>query len=159
MLGLWFLNVNCVRPPSVCLQAVHTLISLQKRYLDSLGRLSPAEEDTIWQVIIGQRAQVSLYCPSKQTWRHCVNLLIVTPTDNKQLQICLNSLGFYNSLCPDRLMTDKMNASVLSPPGSMLSSCVKQQQRQHTRQVCKRTCQSGYMAVWLNRLRQVFSGL
>ncbi|KAM8768275.1 diablo IAP-binding mitochondrial protein-like [Acanthopagrus schlegelii] len=40
-------------------KAVHTLISLQKRYLDSLGRLSPAEEDTIWQVIIGQRAQVN----------------------------------------------------------------------------------------------------
>ncbi|XP_030248258.1 diablo homolog, mitochondrial-like [Sparus aurata] len=39
-------------------KAVHTLIALQKRYLDSLGRLSPAEEDTIWQVIIGQRAQV-----------------------------------------------------------------------------------------------------
>lgn len=44
---------------SVCKQAVHTLIALQKRYLDSLGKLSAAEEDTIWQVIIGQRAEVS----------------------------------------------------------------------------------------------------
>lgn len=40
-------------------KAVHTLIALQRRYLDSLGNLSPAEEDTIWQVIIGQRSQVN----------------------------------------------------------------------------------------------------
>lgn len=40
-------------------KAVHTLIALQRRYLDSLGKLTPAEEDTIWQVIIGQRAQIT----------------------------------------------------------------------------------------------------
>ncbi|XP_060902908.1 diablo IAP-binding mitochondrial protein-like [Labrus mixtus] len=40
-------------------KAVHTLIALQRRYLDSLGKLTPAEEDTIWQVIIRQRAEVS----------------------------------------------------------------------------------------------------
>ncbi|XP_068571413.1 diablo IAP-binding mitochondrial protein-like [Cebidichthys violaceus] len=40
-------------------QAVHTLIALQRRYLQSLGNLTPAEEDTIWQVIIGQRSEVS----------------------------------------------------------------------------------------------------
>ncbi|XP_013880690.1 diablo homolog, mitochondrial [Austrofundulus limnaeus] len=40
-------------------KAVHTLISLQKRYLASLGKLTPAEEDSIWQVIIGQRAEVN----------------------------------------------------------------------------------------------------
>ncbi|KAF1394256.1 hypothetical protein PFLUV_G00024650 [Perca fluviatilis] len=40
-------------------KAVHTLIALQKRYLDSLEKLTPAEEDTIWQVIIGQRLEVS----------------------------------------------------------------------------------------------------
>uniref|UniRef100_H3DFP1 Direct IAP-binding protein with low pI n=1 Tax=Tetraodon nigroviridis TaxID=99883 RepID=H3DFP1_TETNG len=40
-------------------KAVHTLIALQKRYLDALGKLSAAEEDTIWQVIIGQRAEVN----------------------------------------------------------------------------------------------------
>ncbi|XP_068173341.1 diablo IAP-binding mitochondrial protein-like [Antennarius striatus] len=39
-------------------KAVHTLIALQKRYLESLGKLSPVEEDKIWQVIISQRAQV-----------------------------------------------------------------------------------------------------
>ncbi|KAK9521090.1 hypothetical protein VZT92_020927 [Zoarces viviparus] len=40
-------------------KAVHTLIALQRRYLQSLGKLTPAEEDTIWQVIIGQRSEVS----------------------------------------------------------------------------------------------------
>nr|XP_046246143.1 diablo homolog, mitochondrial-like [Scatophagus argus] len=40
-------------------KAVHTLIALQRRYLDSLGKLTPSEEDTIWQVIIGQRAEVN----------------------------------------------------------------------------------------------------
>ncbi|XP_041796703.1 diablo homolog, mitochondrial-like [Chelmon rostratus] len=40
-------------------KAVHTLIALQRRYLDSLGKLTPAEEDTIWQVIISQRAEVN----------------------------------------------------------------------------------------------------
>ncbi|XP_068441123.1 diablo IAP-binding mitochondrial protein-like isoform X1 [Clinocottus analis] len=40
-------------------KAVHTLIALQKRYVQSLGNLTPAEEDTIWQVIIRQRSEVS----------------------------------------------------------------------------------------------------
>ncbi|XP_036414931.1 diablo, IAP-binding mitochondrial protein a isoform X1 [Colossoma macropomum] len=40
-------------------KALHTLIALQKRYLDSIGKLTPAEEDSIWQVIIGQRVEVS----------------------------------------------------------------------------------------------------
>ncbi|XP_076002625.1 diablo IAP-binding mitochondrial protein-like [Genypterus blacodes] len=40
-------------------KAVHTLIGLHKRYLASLGKLTPAEEDSIWQVIIGQRAEVN----------------------------------------------------------------------------------------------------
>uniref|UniRef100_A0A3B5LJE3 Direct IAP-binding protein with low pI n=1 Tax=Xiphophorus couchianus TaxID=32473 RepID=A0A3B5LJE3_9TELE len=40
-------------------KAVHTLIALQRQYLASLGKLSPAEEDTIWQVIISQRAEVA----------------------------------------------------------------------------------------------------
>uniref|UniRef100_A0A096M2X2 Direct IAP-binding protein with low pI n=1 Tax=Poecilia formosa TaxID=48698 RepID=A0A096M2X2_POEFO len=39
-------------------KAVHTLIALQRQYLASLGKLSPAEEDTVWQVIISQRAEV-----------------------------------------------------------------------------------------------------
>lgn len=45
---------------SVGKQAVHTLIALQKQYLESLGKLTPAEEDKIWQVIVGQRAEVGL---------------------------------------------------------------------------------------------------
>ncbi|XP_034024709.1 diablo homolog, mitochondrial-like [Thalassophryne amazonica] len=40
-------------------KAVHTLVALQRRYLASLGKLTPAEEDSIWQVIIGQREEVS----------------------------------------------------------------------------------------------------
>ncbi|XP_054650223.1 diablo IAP-binding mitochondrial protein-like [Dunckerocampus dactyliophorus] len=40
-------------------KAVHTLIALQKRYLASLGKLSQAEEDSIWQVMLGQRAEVN----------------------------------------------------------------------------------------------------
>uniref|UniRef100_A0A3Q3K488 Direct IAP-binding protein with low pI n=1 Tax=Monopterus albus TaxID=43700 RepID=A0A3Q3K488_MONAL len=40
-------------------KAVHTLIALQRRYLSSLEKLTPAEEDTVWQVIIGQRAEVT----------------------------------------------------------------------------------------------------
>ncbi|KAI1893564.1 hypothetical protein AGOR_G00125020 [Albula goreensis] len=39
-------------------KALHTLIALQKRYLNSIGKLTPAEEDSIWQVIIGQRVEV-----------------------------------------------------------------------------------------------------
>ncbi|TRY89422.1 hypothetical protein DNTS_010824 [Danionella cerebrum] len=40
-------------------KALHTLIALQKRYIASIGKLSPHEEDSIWQVIIGQRVEVS----------------------------------------------------------------------------------------------------
>ncbi|XP_058491026.1 diablo IAP-binding mitochondrial protein-like [Solea solea] len=40
-------------------KAVHTLVALQSRYLDALGKLSPSEEDSIWQVIISQRALVN----------------------------------------------------------------------------------------------------
>lgn len=40
-------------------KALHTLIALQKRYITSIGKLTSAEEDSIWQVIIGQRAEVS----------------------------------------------------------------------------------------------------
>ncbi|XP_057207422.1 diablo, IAP-binding mitochondrial protein a isoform X2 [Triplophysa rosa] len=31
-------------------KALHTLIALQKRYIASIGKLSPAEDDSIWQV-------------------------------------------------------------------------------------------------------------
>ncbi|KAF7653281.1 hypothetical protein LDENG_00085250 [Lucifuga dentata] len=59
-------------------KAVHTLVALQKRYLASLGKLTPAEEDSIWQVIIGQRAQVSDRLDEckrfESTWINVVNL-------------------------------------------------------------------------------------
>ncbi|XP_024133787.1 diablo homolog, mitochondrial [Oryzias melastigma] len=40
-------------------KAVYTLVSLQQRYLEALGKLTRAEEDAVWQAIIGQRARVS----------------------------------------------------------------------------------------------------
>ncbi|KAK5868852.1 hypothetical protein PBY51_009829 [Eleginops maclovinus] len=39
-------------------KAVHTLIALQRRYLEALGKLTQTEEDKIWQVIIAQRSEV-----------------------------------------------------------------------------------------------------
>ncbi|XP_026169028.1 diablo homolog, mitochondrial-like [Mastacembelus armatus] len=40
-------------------KAVHTRIALQRRYLASLGKLTPAEEDSLRQVINVQRAEIS----------------------------------------------------------------------------------------------------
>ncbi|XP_034460710.1 diablo homolog, mitochondrial-like [Hippoglossus hippoglossus] len=40
-------------------KAVHKLNALQRHYLTSLGKLSKDEEDSIWQMIIGQRAEVN----------------------------------------------------------------------------------------------------
>jgi len=40
-------------------KAVHKLIALKRRYLLSVGKLTPAEGDSLQQVIIGQRAVVS----------------------------------------------------------------------------------------------------
>lgn len=59
-------------------KAVHTLIALQRRYLDSLGKWSSAEEDSVWQVIIGQRAQINEQREEVQrlelTWSSAVRL-------------------------------------------------------------------------------------
>lgn len=59
-------------------KALHTLIALQRRYLSSLGKLTPAEEDSIWQVIIGQRVEVGDRldeCNRFETnWINAVNL-------------------------------------------------------------------------------------
>lgn len=59
-------------------KAVHTLVALQRRYLDSLGKWSSAEEDSVWQVIIGQRAQISEHRDEVQrlelTWASAVRL-------------------------------------------------------------------------------------
>ncbi|MFT7818419.1 diablo, IAP-binding mitochondrial protein a-like [Arapaima gigas] len=39
-------------------QAMHTLMALQQRYVTSVGKMNPAEEDSVWQVIIRQRQEV-----------------------------------------------------------------------------------------------------
>ncbi|XP_066518557.1 diablo, IAP-binding mitochondrial protein a isoform X2 [Hoplias malabaricus] len=59
-------------------KALHTLIALQKRYLDSIGKLTPAEEDSIWQVLIGQRVEVSDRLDEckrfESNWMNAVNI-------------------------------------------------------------------------------------
>ncbi|XP_076002629.1 diablo IAP-binding mitochondrial protein-like isoform X2 [Genypterus blacodes] len=59
-------------------KAVHTLIILQRRYLASLGKLTPAEKDSLWQVIIGQRGQAGDKLDEckrfESTWVNSVNL-------------------------------------------------------------------------------------
>ncbi|XP_036391832.1 diablo, IAP-binding mitochondrial protein a isoform X2 [Megalops cyprinoides] len=59
-------------------KALHTLIALQKRYLNSIGKLTPAEEDSIWQVIIGQRVEVGDKLEEckrfESNWLNAINL-------------------------------------------------------------------------------------
>ncbi|KAI4898925.1 hypothetical protein NFI96_028007 [Prochilodus magdalenae] len=59
-------------------KALHTLVALQKRYLNSIGKLTPAEEDSIWQVIIGQRVEVSDRLDEckrfESNWMNAVNI-------------------------------------------------------------------------------------
>ncbi|XP_054650422.1 diablo IAP-binding mitochondrial protein-like isoform X2 [Dunckerocampus dactyliophorus] len=59
-------------------KAVHTRIALQRRYLVSLGKLSPAEEDSLQQAIFRQKAEVSEQLSeckrSETTWIKAVNL-------------------------------------------------------------------------------------
>nr|XP_046171038.1 diablo homolog, mitochondrial-like [Oncorhynchus gorbuscha] len=59
-------------------KALHTLISLQRRYLASLEKLSTAEEDAIWQVIIAQRVEVGDRLDEcnrfESNWINAVNL-------------------------------------------------------------------------------------
>uniref|UniRef100_A0A8C6WNT7 Diablo, IAP-binding mitochondrial protein a n=1 Tax=Neogobius melanostomus TaxID=47308 RepID=A0A8C6WNT7_9GOBI len=40
-------------------KAVHTRIALQRQYLATLGKLSPAEDDSLWKLINNQRAEVT----------------------------------------------------------------------------------------------------
>ncbi|XP_071214752.1 diablo IAP-binding mitochondrial protein-like isoform X2 [Salvelinus alpinus] len=58
--------------------ALHTLIALQRRYLASLEKLSTAEEDAIWQVIIAQRVEVGDRLDEcnrfESNWINAVNL-------------------------------------------------------------------------------------
>ncbi|XP_068571418.1 diablo, IAP-binding mitochondrial protein a isoform X2 [Cebidichthys violaceus] len=59
-------------------KAVHTRIAVQRRYLASLGKLTPAEKDSFLEVINGQRAEASdrLHeCKRiESTWINAVNL-------------------------------------------------------------------------------------
>lgn len=59
-------------------KAVHTRIAVQRRYLVSLGKLTPAEKDSFLDVINGQRAEASdrLHeCKRiESTWINAVNL-------------------------------------------------------------------------------------
>ncbi|XP_044059220.1 diablo, IAP-binding mitochondrial protein a isoform X2 [Siniperca chuatsi] len=59
-------------------KAVHTRIAIQRRYLASLRKLTPAEEDSFLEVINGQRAEVSdrlAECKRfESTWINAVNL-------------------------------------------------------------------------------------
>ncbi|XP_070685123.1 diablo, IAP-binding mitochondrial protein a [Pempheris klunzingeri] len=59
-------------------KAVHTRIAIQRRYLASLGKLTPAEEDSLLEVISGQRAEVSdrldVCKHLESTWLNAVNL-------------------------------------------------------------------------------------
>ncbi|XP_070762311.1 diablo IAP-binding mitochondrial protein-like isoform X2 [Enoplosus armatus] len=67
--------VNAVKDYS---KAVHTRIAVQRRYLASLGKLTPAEEDSFLEVINGHRAEVSdrlAECKRfESTWINAVNL-------------------------------------------------------------------------------------
>ncbi|XP_035536136.1 diablo homolog, mitochondrial-like isoform X1 [Morone saxatilis] len=59
-------------------KAVHTRIAVQRRYLASMGKLTPAEEDSLLEVINGLRAQVSDRLDEckrfESTWIKAVNL-------------------------------------------------------------------------------------
>ncbi|XP_042270966.1 diablo homolog, mitochondrial-like [Thunnus maccoyii] len=59
-------------------KAVHTRVALQRRYLASVGKLTPAEEDSLRQVINGQRAEASDRLDEckrfESTWINAVNL-------------------------------------------------------------------------------------
>ncbi|XP_062275682.1 diablo IAP-binding mitochondrial protein-like isoform X2 [Scomber scombrus] len=59
-------------------RAVHTRVALQRRYLASIGKLTRAEEDSLRQVIHGQRAEASDRLEEckhfESTWINAVNL-------------------------------------------------------------------------------------
>lgn len=59
-------------------KAVHTLISLHRRYVVNINRLNPADESAIWQVILNQREELLRYredCKQFETkWMNAVNL-------------------------------------------------------------------------------------
>ncbi|XP_059389361.1 diablo IAP-binding mitochondrial protein-like isoform X2 [Carassius carassius] len=59
-------------------KALHALIALQKRFINSIGKLTPAEEDSIWQVIIEQRVEVSDRLEAckrfESNWMNAINI-------------------------------------------------------------------------------------
>ncbi|KAM9801688.1 diablo IAP-binding mitochondrial protein-like [Neosynchiropus ocellatus] len=59
-------------------KVVHRLIALQRRYLSSVGKMTPAEEDSLKQVVNGQRQEVRDSrdeCKRYESmWTHAVNL-------------------------------------------------------------------------------------
>uniref|UniRef100_A0A8C9QZ59 Direct IAP-binding protein with low pI n=2 Tax=Scleropages formosus TaxID=113540 RepID=A0A8C9QZ59_SCLFO len=60
------------------IKAMHTLMALQQRYMTSVGKLNPAEEDSVWQVIIHQREQVKdrrdEYKRLESNWMNAIHL-------------------------------------------------------------------------------------
>uniref|UniRef100_A0A2K6PIP6 Direct IAP-binding protein with low pI n=2 Tax=Colobinae TaxID=9569 RepID=A0A2K6PIP6_RHIRO len=59
-------------------QAVYTLISLYRQYTSLLGKMNSQEEDEVWQVIIGARAEMTSkhqeYLKLETTWMTAVGL-------------------------------------------------------------------------------------
>ncbi|MGH0170984.1 UNVERIFIED_CONTAM: hypothetical protein FKN15_002271 [Acipenser sinensis] len=59
-------------------KALYTLISIQKRYVGLIGKLSPNEEDAIWQLVIRSRVEVNEKqedCKRfESNWMNAVNL-------------------------------------------------------------------------------------
>ncbi|KAM8769651.1 diablo IAP-binding mitochondrial protein-like isoform 1-T1 [Acanthopagrus schlegelii] len=59
-------------------KAVYTRIAVQRRYLASLGKLTPAEEDSLLEVINSHRAQISVKLEEcrrfESNWINAVNL-------------------------------------------------------------------------------------
>lgn len=50
-----------IHSPPVYLQAVHSRIAFQRKYLISLGKMSPAEEESLRQAISSWRAEVIVH--------------------------------------------------------------------------------------------------
>ncbi|KAK7131193.1 hypothetical protein R3I94_016353 [Phoxinus phoxinus] len=59
-------------------KAINSLVTLHKRYVASISKLTPAEENAIWQVILGQRQEVidrrKDYKRFESCWMTAINL-------------------------------------------------------------------------------------
>ncbi|KAG5844731.1 hypothetical protein ANANG_G00165660 [Anguilla anguilla] len=95
-------------------KAAHALVTLQKRYAASVARLSPAEEEAVWQVIIRQRAEVAERrdeCKRfESTWMNAINLCAdqasVTARTNLQVAQSHVEEARQRSLEADRMLTE-----------------------------------------------------